>query len=71
MTTEFEDTGHSTDARKQMEKYVIGMLDGASVNKAKAQKASSAVAGSGSVNPAVLVAVLIAIVAALYLLLNP
>jgi len=72
LSSDFEDTGHSTDARKQMEKYVVGVLDGAKEAKSASEKATSGtVSASGNVNPAVLVAILIAIVAALFLLLNP
>jgi len=56
-----------------MEKYVIGVLDGAVVKKSAAAKTDKAASSttSGSVNPAVLVAILVAILAALFLLLNP
>lgn len=63
MTDQFEDTGHSDQARKQLLKLVIGEIEGGATVESK--KTGS------DINPAVLVAILVAIVATLYLLLNP
>jgi len=75
-TTEFEDTGHSPEARKDLAKYEIGTVDAASE---KVQKAKDGAHGGGSgtapadtgVSPGVVVAVIVAVLSALFILLNP
>ena len=55
-----------------MEKYIIGILDAIEPPAKGGKDGSIATAPSaGGVNPAVLVAIIVAIAAALYLLFNP
>ncbi|KAH9187270.1 hypothetical protein AeNC1_010751 [Aphanomyces euteiches] len=66
---EFEDIGHSLDARKVLEKYLIGTLKESEEKKKKesekaAAKAASQAAGGG--NSTLLIVSLLAVFAALY-----
>jgi len=78
-TDEFEDTGHSPEARKDLAKYLIGSVDPSSapVEKVKSaasfEKGGAAVTGAADtgVNPGVVVAVIVAVLGALFILLNP
>jgi len=77
LTDQFEDTGHSQDARKDMEKYLVGSLAaGDDDGKKKANKkgssgaSQSSTATSGATNPYLLVAIGIAVIAGVYLLIS-
>ncbi|KAF0685336.1 Aste57867_22756 [Aphanomyces stellatus] len=65
---EFEDIGHSLDARKVLEKYEIGTLKESEEKKQKkAAKAAAAAAGSSSGNNnALLIVSLLAVFGAMY-----
>ncbi|RHY25305.1 hypothetical protein DYB32_008396 [Aphanomyces invadans] len=65
---EFEDIGHSLDARKVLEKYLIGTLKESEEKKKKAEKkkAEKASPSSGGGNNVLMVVSVLAVVAALY-----
>jgi cytochrome b involved in lipid metabolism len=81
VTTQFEDTGHSNDARKDMLKYEIGIIKSGEIAPGKKSKtsggggASSASVGANpgearAMNPGLVVAGVVLILAVLFVLLN-
>ncbi|KAH9254248.1 hypothetical protein BASA81_007849 [Batrachochytrium salamandrivorans] len=65
-TDDFEDTGHSSDARKQLEQYVIGVVEGY-VESAERKSAGGSFTTNGP-SPMALLALVMVILAALFVL---
>ena len=75
-TGEFEDTGHSPEARKELIDYLVGEMDPNSKAPAGSGRKATAPGGAAGgeaagMHPALVAAILVAIFAALFLLLNP
>jgi cytochrome b involved in lipid metabolism len=66
-TSEFEDTGHSSDAVKQLKGLTVGTVEGWSQEAAEEARAVRSASSAGP-NPAVLVAILVVIVGVLLFL---
>ena len=62
-TEEFEDIGHSEDARGMMKDYEIGEVEGGAAAAAEAAKARKAEAAAASGGQSMMLVVLIAIIA--------
>lgn len=58
-TTDFEDVGHSEEARKELKKFEVGKLDGYDPSAAKPAKPTVESAGGGSGMAGILVPVLL------------
>ena len=75
-TGDFEDTGHSQDARKLLKKYEVGAVDESSKPAAPEGKkgvpgATTTVSADSGLNPGIVAAVIVAVLGALFILLNP
>jgi cytochrome-b5 reductase len=76
VTTQFEDTGHSDDARKDMLKYEVGVIKAGEQKVGKTKGKSGAANANGgesaqAMNPGIVVAGVVLIMAVLFVLLNP
>ena len=68
----FEDVGHSEEARKDLSKYLIGDLKGGAKKvKAAAEKAASSAASSeGGMSPALMLAILVALLGVVFFVMQ-
>jgi cytochrome b involved in lipid metabolism len=64
----FEDIGHSKDARKELEKYLIGdfKMDAATMEKMKAEAEAKAAAGGSSMSMLMVLVAILAIALGYY-----
>jgi len=67
-TSEFEDTGHSEDARETLKKFLIGKVEGGAESKADDGKAGATKTSSEGPSMFMVIAVLIALLAGAYMM---